>query len=665
MILPAGNPVVTGTTISSTWANTTLNDIANELTNSIPRDGSAPPTANIPFNTYRLTGLGNGLSGQDAVTYAQTLTALADPTSAANGPNLVAYGYDQAYAARTVGGRLRDLGVFASDIPGYDPTGAVASDSAIATAVAAAASRGLYTVFITGAPKITAAITYTNKLALVGVGAGNFFSNDPDTFPVKIKCGGVTGYIFDQPDVVDGSGALTLSRICFDGRTSGATRSTTLQGIVKAATTAGKSSFYLRMNNCMVGGSDSATAMLSLSGEVFALFDNCMFSNWPYGYGHQGGLASILATTITFNKCYWNSVRQVGEWITNVTDVTYNNCVIESCVVAVAAILTNVTFNNLYSENMGYDASGTAITTGLTARSLGIADAPAISGNVSAVFTNRYGQFTFNQPTFQNTTGGKKWFDGIGRGSGIGGGGVMTINDISFAAGVISTLFTADADVPSSKSTFEYNLTSKAGLLYIPAADARLISKGRAPILWTDGNARIVEIDNGIFTTPPLSTGGFTVIPAISPSGGSNAIGDIVKMAPSQFQQGSRSAYRCSVAGSPGKWDVCDFIPSSLQATLGIAGTMVVTANAVDNPGEEHVWEVMASAGANVESHYRVTMQSFTGAGQLSTQAIVVTKTLTFTMTWGSPYTITITNTSGVAGLVTYARLVSVTSTHT
>lgn len=37
--LPAGNPVVTGTTISSTWANTTLSDIASEMTDSLDRSG--------------------------------------------------------------------------------------------------------------------------------------------------------------------------------------------------------------------------------------------------------------------------------------------------------------------------------------------------------------------------------------------------------------------------------------------------------------------------------------------------------------------------------------------------------------------------------------------------------------------------------------------------
>src|SRR5271156_1253489 len=38
--LPSGNPVVTGTTISSSWGNTTLNDIASVLTASLDRNGN-------------------------------------------------------------------------------------------------------------------------------------------------------------------------------------------------------------------------------------------------------------------------------------------------------------------------------------------------------------------------------------------------------------------------------------------------------------------------------------------------------------------------------------------------------------------------------------------------------------------------------------------------
>jgi len=42
--LPAGNPVVTSTTISSTWANNTLTDISTALTGSIAADGQTPIT---------------------------------------------------------------------------------------------------------------------------------------------------------------------------------------------------------------------------------------------------------------------------------------------------------------------------------------------------------------------------------------------------------------------------------------------------------------------------------------------------------------------------------------------------------------------------------------------------------------------------------------------
>jgi hypothetical protein len=57
--LPAGNPVTTGTTISSTWANNTLNDIASSLTASIAYDGQTSPVANLPMATYAHTGVGN------------------------------------------------------------------------------------------------------------------------------------------------------------------------------------------------------------------------------------------------------------------------------------------------------------------------------------------------------------------------------------------------------------------------------------------------------------------------------------------------------------------------------------------------------------------------------------------------------------------------------
>lgn len=69
--LPAGNPVVSGTPISSSWANNTLSDIGNELTNSIDKAGRTTPTANLPLGGFVLTGLGAGSSAGQSVRFEQ------------------------------------------------------------------------------------------------------------------------------------------------------------------------------------------------------------------------------------------------------------------------------------------------------------------------------------------------------------------------------------------------------------------------------------------------------------------------------------------------------------------------------------------------------------------------------------------------------------------
>lgn len=66
-----GNPAVTGTTISSTAFNNTMNDFASGLSNAMTRDGQSPATSNIPMGNNRITGLANGTARTDAATVAQ------------------------------------------------------------------------------------------------------------------------------------------------------------------------------------------------------------------------------------------------------------------------------------------------------------------------------------------------------------------------------------------------------------------------------------------------------------------------------------------------------------------------------------------------------------------------------------------------------------------
>ena len=73
--LPAGNPVVTATTISSTWANTTLTDIATALTDSLAADGQTPATGNLDMNSNKIVNLLAGTVAGNAIEYAQFIAA--------------------------------------------------------------------------------------------------------------------------------------------------------------------------------------------------------------------------------------------------------------------------------------------------------------------------------------------------------------------------------------------------------------------------------------------------------------------------------------------------------------------------------------------------------------------------------------------------------------
>ena len=58
--LPAGNPVVSNTVITSTWANDTMNDLANEMQDSLSRQGKGGLTA--PLGIVDFSGATPGLN---------------------------------------------------------------------------------------------------------------------------------------------------------------------------------------------------------------------------------------------------------------------------------------------------------------------------------------------------------------------------------------------------------------------------------------------------------------------------------------------------------------------------------------------------------------------------------------------------------------------------
>lgn len=111
--LPAGNPVVTGTTISSTVHNNTTSDIATALTGSLAKDGQTTPTADLPMGTYKHTGVGNAsarnqyaAAGQiqdQGFTWCSTAGGTANAFTLTPSPAITAYAAGQVFVFLAVG----------------------------------------------------------------------------------------------------------------------------------------------------------------------------------------------------------------------------------------------------------------------------------------------------------------------------------------------------------------------------------------------------------------------------------------------------------------------------------------------------------------------------------------------------------------------------------
>jgi hypothetical protein len=115
--LPAGNPVVTGTTISSSWANSTMSDLAAALTDSVAADGQTPMTGNLDLNTNKIVNLVAGSVAGDAIEYAQfkTPTFTGNVTVTSTGFVLISSGTTAERPVSPVNGQIRyntDYGQF-------------------------------------------------------------------------------------------------------------------------------------------------------------------------------------------------------------------------------------------------------------------------------------------------------------------------------------------------------------------------------------------------------------------------------------------------------------------------------------------------------------------------------------------------------------------------
>ena len=82
LVNSAGQPVVTGTVISSTAFNALTADLATGLSTAITKDGQTTPTANIKLGGFKLTNVGTATTAGDALVFGSgtNSSTLAVPT---------------------------------------------------------------------------------------------------------------------------------------------------------------------------------------------------------------------------------------------------------------------------------------------------------------------------------------------------------------------------------------------------------------------------------------------------------------------------------------------------------------------------------------------------------------------------------------------------------
>lgn len=314
--LVAGNPVATGTVISSTWANTTLSDISTALTNSIAKDGQTTPTANLPMGGYKHTGLGAGSTAGDSLRYEQLFNS---GTLSLPGNLTVSGAINTARGSVAMHATTMDLWAQPNIIDG---TGSAVTITDIADAPQAGAIRILYPI---AATVITDGATFdVDGGANYTTAAGDaliFEAVTTSTFKVHIVKADGTSVVADTPTQIQpisasvGSNALTISAsalsLDFRDTTLGSGTVTRVSGtpanlVISSGSTLGTTS-AVQSNIVVLAINNAGTielAAVNLAGGVDLTETGLISTTAEGGAGAADSATTIYSTTARTNVAY-------------------------------------------------------------------------------------------------------------------------------------------------------------------------------------------------------------------------------------------------------------------------------------------------------------------------------------------------------------------------
>lgn len=278
--LPAGNPVVTGTAISSTWANTTLDDLADAMTDSLSRTGDGGMLAPLELDSGTVGAPGLAFSAETSLgLYRVGAARLGIAVGGSKIVEVDAAGLEVTGTLTPSGVVVGSLGTAA--LPGYSFTGD------LNTGMSAEVADTL--VLSTGG---TARLTLTSALAtfapVIGAPAGTAalpgisFSGDLNT--------GLSAQTADTLIAsVAGAAALTLTATAatFASPVIAPQGDATAPGVAFAGTGTNDGMYLISNNN--LGFSTNGTLRLTVNADVTATGQ----------YLAAGGTASAPAHSIT------------------------------------------------------------------------------------------------------------------------------------------------------------------------------------------------------------------------------------------------------------------------------------------------------------------------------------------------------------------------------
>lgn len=176
--LPSGNPVTTGTTISSTVQNNTMSDIATALTQSLAKDGQTTPTANLPMGGYKHTGAAAGSARTDYATisnlqdgtgiYVSTVGGTSDVITLTPSPAITSYTAGQFFSFLSSGANTTNVTVNVSGLGAK----AITKNGSTALVSGDIPSGALISIIYDGTQFQLVALNVNQLASITGLGTG-------------------------------------------------------------------------------------------------------------------------------------------------------------------------------------------------------------------------------------------------------------------------------------------------------------------------------------------------------------------------------------------------------------------------------------------------------------------------------------------------------------